>query len=64
VDLPSQVSPELRRVARAAKAKQRAEHEYREAIVAAREAGERAVAVADAAGVSRQMVYKLTTART
>lgn len=58
------MSPELRRVARAARAKRRAEDEYREAIVAAFRAGERAVAVAAAAGVSRQMVYKLTAART
>jgi hypothetical protein len=44
----------LTRVERAAEAKRRAEHEYRSALRAARDAGYSAAEIAKSAGVSRQ----------
>lgn len=56
---PSLQSDPLARVKRAAIAKRRAEMEYRAALQAARGAAS-VPAIAKAAGITRQAVYKLT----
>lgn len=50
----------LARVKRAATAKRRAEQEYGASLQAARDAAVPVPAIARAAGISRQAVYKLT----
>lgn len=51
---------EVRRVARAARARRAAEREYLDAICAARAAGHSAATIGTAAGVSRQAILKAT----
>jgi transcriptional regulator with XRE-family HTH domain len=54
---------DLRRVARAARKRERAEAELYEAIVAARASGETYRDIAKAAGLSHQGVWKIMQAR-
>lgn len=61
--MTKRLAPELRRVRRAANHRQRAEREYMESLVAARDAKFSASDIGDAAGTTRQNVLKLTNRR-